>query len=265
MLALQIITIVILFCIVVLSVIVGTRAHQKEREATEKKFKQLQLTNRADRIQQHIRSIFPINTDPVATDVLYDFYIDTLRELINFAEDPEHVEMRIAKAEEERNQELVEFTTRPPMLSFQEKANYKERLTKVAKMLLYLRRRGRISHTHYQICYDYLRWLNLWLQLNRQIVQANNNFDGGDLRVAQTLYGVIMSHLKSTSLNRPEKKQTETFIMDQMTAILKPKIMAIQNAESPEEAFTDLVLDLEESSDADLLGEIDPGIPPQNR
>jgi uncharacterized protein YbaP (TraB family) len=96
---LQIITIAILFFIVILSVIVGTRAHQKEKEMTERRFKQLQLLNRADRVQHHIAGLHDINTDPIATDVLYDFYIDTLKDLLNYTDHPEEIELRIEKAE----------------------------------------------------------------------------------------------------------------------------------------------------------------------
>ena len=252
---LQILTIAILFIIVVLSVIVGTRAHQKEKEVTERRFKQLQLINRADRIQHHILGMKSINTDSVVSDVLYDFYIDTLRDLINYTDNAEEIEIRIAKADAEREQELPAFNLTPATLSFQEKSNYKERLTKVAKLLLYMRRKGRISHSHYKVCYDYLRWLNLWLQLNRQMVQANNNFTSGDMRVAQTLYGVIMSHIKSTSIDRPEKHMVENYINEQMKIIFAPKIMALQNAENPEEVLSDLILNLDEIPDSQLLDE----------
>jgi hypothetical protein len=75
------------------------------------------------------------------------------------------------------------------------------------------------------------------------------------MRVAQTLYGVIMSHLKSTNVERPEKHLAETYIQDQIKAILAPKIMAIQHADNPEEAIADLILNLDEATDDDLLGE----------
>jgi hypothetical protein len=137
---LQIITIAILFFIVILSVIVGTRAHQKEKEMTERRFKQLQLLNRADRVQHHIAGLHDINTDPIATDVLYDFYIDTLKDLLNYTDHPEEIELRIEKAEEERNRELITFSTSPAQLSFHEKSKYKERpnyfSTYVAKVVL---------------------------------------------------------------------------------------------------------------------------------
>ena len=254
---LQILTILVLFVIVVISVIVGTRAHQKERETTERRFKHMQLLNRADRVHHHIVGVKPINTDSIVTNVLFDFYIETLHELLNYTDHPDDIEMRIAKAEEERNQELIEFTTTPALLSFSEKAKFKERLTKVAKLLLYLRRKGRISNTHYKACYDYLRWINLWLQLNRQVNQANNNFNNGDMRVAQTLYGVIMSHLRSATVDRPEKQIAINYVNDQMKAILAPKLVAIQNAENPEAALADLIIDFDETavSDADLIDE----------
>ncbi|WP_191603344.1 DNA topoisomerase I [Marinomonas algicola] len=250
---LQIITIAILFVIVLISVIVGTRAHQKERELTERRFKQLQLLNRADRVQHHITGLKNINTDAIVTDVLYDFYFDTLRDLMNHSDHPDEIELRIAKGEQERDADLAQFTTTPHSYSFQEKSKYKERLTKVAKLLLYMRRKGRISHSHYKACYDYIRWLNLWLQLNRQLVQANNNYTSGDMRVAQSLYSVIMSHLKATSIDRPERHQAIEYINSQIKAILTPQVVAIQNADNPEELIADLVLDFDEASDDVLL------------
>ncbi|BFM48138.1 DNA topoisomerase I [Marinomonas sp. THO17] len=245
MATLQILTIAVLIIIVLLSVIVGSRAHQKEKEITERRVKQLQLSNRADRVESHIRGLKDINTDTIASDVLYDFYLDTLRELLQYTDDPEKIEIRIATAEEGRDMEPIEFSPEPEMFSFQEKSNYKERLTKLAKMLLYLRRKGRISNAHYQACYDYLRWLNLWIQLNRQIVQANKNFDSGDTRVAQTLYGVILSHLKSDSIERPEKKILKTFVTDRMKEILAPQIAAMKDSENPEEALAKLMQSVE--------------------
>jgi len=250
MATLQILTIAFLIIIVLLSVVIGSRAHQKEKEITERRVKQLQLSNRADRVEQHIRGLKDINTDTIATDVLYDFYLDTLRELLQYSDDPEKIEIRIATAEDGRNNEPTEYNPEPDLLSFQEKSNYKERLTKLAKMLLYLRRKGRISNSHYQACYEYLRWLNLWIQLNRQMVQANKNFLGGDLRVAQTLYGVILSHIKSDSIERPEKKILKAFVTDRMKAILSPKIAAMTKSDNPEEALSELIqnLDIPKSS-----------------
>lgn len=245
MATLQILTIAFLIIIVILSVIIGSRAHQKEKEITARRVKQLHLSNRADRIEQHIRGIKDINTDTIATDVLYDFYLDTLRELLQHSDDPEKIEIRIAKAEEGQNSEAIEFNPEPEIFSFQEKSNYKERLTKLAKLLLYLRRKGRISNAHYQSCYDYLRWLNLWLQLNRQLVQANKNFDEGDMRVAQTLYGVILSHIKSDTVERPEKKLLNTFVTERMKSILSPQIEAIKNSDNPEEALGDLIQNID--------------------
>ncbi|MCZ2720445.1 DNA topoisomerase I [Marinomonas sp. 15G1-11] len=252
---LQFITIAILFVIVVISVIVGTRAHQKEREVTERRFKQLQLMNRADRVQHHIAGLKNLNTDAIVTDVLYDFYIDTLRDLMNYSDQPDEIELRISKAEEERNDDLVEFTTTPHSYSFQEKSKYKERLTKAAKLLLYMRRKGRISHSHYKACYDYIRWLNLWLQLNRQLVQANNNFTSGDMRVAQSLYSVIMSHLKATSIDRPERHEAIRYVDSQIKSILKPPIVAIQESDNPDDMVADLVLDFDETPDEQLIDE----------
>lgn len=245
MATLQILTIAFLIIIVLLSVVIGSRAHQKEKEITQRRVKQLQLSNRADRVEQHIRGLKDVNTDTIAADVLYDFYLDTLRELLQYSDDPEKIEIRIATAEEERNNEPQEFTPEPDLLSFQEKSNYKERLTKLAKMLLYLRRKGRISNTHYQACYEYLRWLNLWIQLNRQIVQANKNFTDGDLRVAQTLYGVILSHIKSDAIERPEKNILKTFVTDRMKAILTPKIEAMKESDNPEDALNEIIHNLE--------------------
>lgn len=245
MATLQILTIAFLIIIVILSVVVGSRAHQKEKDIAARRVKQLQLTNRADRVEQHIRGLRDINTDTIATDVLYDFYLDTLRELLQYAEDPQKIEVRIAKAEEGRDSDPIPFNPEPSEFSFQEKTNYKERLTKLAKMLLYLRRKGRISGTHYQSCYDYVRWLNLWVQLNRQIVQANKNFSGGDMRVAQTLYSVILSHTKSDTTERPEKKELNAFIADRMKEILSPAITALQNDEDPEKALNDLIKNIE--------------------
>lgn len=233
---LQIVTILFLFIIVVLSVIVGSRAHQKEKEETERRFTQLKLMNRADRTYSHISSITQINTDPIVTDVLYDFYIDTLRDLVNYTDDIDSIEQRIAKAEDERENDLIEYNTNPTLLSFQEKANYKERLTKLAKLLLFMRRKGRISHSHYQACYDYLRWLNLDIQVNRQLVQANTNFNTGDMRVARTLYGVILSHVRADPLQRPEKKILETYVDERIKEIYEPELKAIEDAETPEEA-----------------------------
>ena len=245
MATLQILTIVFLIIIVLLSVVIGSRAHQKEKEITARRIKQLQLSNRSDRVEQHIRGLKDINTDTIATDVLYDFYLDTLRELLQYSDDPEKVEIRIEKAEEGRNNDPVTFSPEPDLFSFQEKTNYKERLTKLAKMLLYLRRKGRISSTHYKECYDYLRWLNLWIQLNRQIVQANNNFDNGDSRVAQTLYSVVLSHLKSDGIERPEKNILKTFITDRMKEILSPTIAAMQNSDDPEKVLSELIKNIE--------------------
>ena len=233
---LQIVTILFLFIIVVLSVIVGSRAHQKEKEETERRFTQLKLMNRADRTYSHISSITQINTDPIVTDVLYDFYIDTLRDLVNYTDDIDSIEQRIAKAEDERENDLIEYNTNPTLLSFQEKANYKERLTKLAKLLLFMRRKGRISHSHYQACYDYLRWLNLDIQVNRQLVQANTNFNTGDMRVARTLYGIILSHVRADPLQRPEKKILETYVDERIKEIYEPELKAIEDAETPEEA-----------------------------
>ncbi|OUR74115.1 DNA topoisomerase I [Marinomonas sp. 42_23_T18] len=233
---LQIVTILFLFIIVVLSVIVGSRAHQKEREETERRFTQLKLMNRADRTYSHISSIAQINTDSIVTDVLYDFYIDTLRDLVNYTDDIDAIEQKIAKAEEERNLDLAVYNTSPSLLSFQEKANYKERLTKLAKLLLFMRRKGRISHSHYQACYDYLRWLNLDIQVNRQLVQANTNFTTGDTRVARTLYGVILSHVRADPIQRPEKKMLETYVDEKIKEIYEPTLRAIENADTPEEA-----------------------------
>ncbi|BDX02720.1 MAG: DNA topoisomerase I [Marinomonas sp.] len=245
MATLQILTIAFLIIIVLLSVVIGSRAHQKEKEITERRVKQLQLSNRADRVEQHIRGLKDINTDTIATDVLYDFYLDTLRELLQYTDDPEKIEIRIATAEEGRDTEALIFNPEPDLFSFQEKTNYKERLTKLAKMLLYLRRKGRISNTHYQACYEYLRWLNLWIQLNRQMVQANKNFAGGDMRVAQTLYGVILSHIKSDATERPEKNTLKNFITERMKEILSPQIEAMKDSDNPEEALTELMHDLE--------------------
>lgn len=245
MATLQILTIAILIIIVLLSVVIGSRAHQKEKEITERRVKQLQLSNRADRVEQHIRGLKDINTDTIATDVLYDFYLDTLRELLQYSDDPEKIEVRIATAEEGRDNDPIEFNPEPDLFSFQEKTNYKERLTKLAKMLLYLRRKGRISNTHYQACYEYLRWLNLWIQLNRQIVQANKNFASGDMRVAQTLYGVILSHIKSDATERPEKNTLKNFVTDRMKQILSPKIEAMKDSDNPEDVLSELLQNLE--------------------
>jgi hypothetical protein len=253
---LQILTIAILMIIVVLSVVIGSRAHQKEKEQTERRFRQLQLSNRADRVEYHLQSLKDIDTDTIASDALYDYYIDTLRELLQYTDDVERTEVRIAKAEDDRNAEPIEFNPTPSPLSFQQKANYKERLTKVAKMLLFLRRRGRLSNAHYKACYDYLRWLNLWVQLNRQIVQANKNFESGDVRVAQTLYGVILSHLKSDPIERPEKKALQTFVTDKMKQIIAPKIEAIQDTENQEEALNQLLQNLNSNEGAsDLIND----------
>lgn len=216
--------------------IIGSRAHQKEKEETERRLTQVKLLNRADRTYSQINGITQINTDPIVTDVLYDFYIDTLRDLINYSDDIDSIEQRIAKAEEERNQDLIEYNTSPTLFSFQEKANYKERLTKLAKLLLFMRRKGRISHSHYQACYDYLKWLNLDLQINRQLVQANTNMATGDPRVARTLFGVILSHIKADPIQRPEKKALETYVDEKIKEIYEPELKAIENAETPEEA-----------------------------
>jgi len=250
---LQILTIAFLMIIVLISVVIGSRAHQKEKEQTERRFKQLQLSNRADRVEYHLLSLIDINTDSIASDVLYDYYLDTLRELLQYSDDAERIEARITKAEDDRDAELIEFDPTPQPLSFQQKANYKERLTKVAKMLLFLRRRGRLSNAHYKLCYDYLRWLNLWVQLNRQIVQANKNFLSGDTRVAQTLYGVILSHLKSDSIERPEKKVLQTFVTDRMKQIITPKIEAIQETDNQEEALSQLIQNLRTNEDVSEL------------
>lgn len=245
MATLQILTIAFLIIIVLLSVVIGSRAHQKEKEITQRRVKQLQLSNRADRAEQHIRGLKDINTDTIATDVLYDFYLDTLRELLQYSDDPEKIEIRIATAEENRNNDPLEFNPEPEPFSFQEKTNYKERLTKLAKMLLYLRRKGRISHSHYQACYEYLRWLNLWIQLNRQMVQANKNFASGDMRVAQTLYGVILSHIKSDATERPEKNALKNFVTDRIRQILSPKLEAIKDSDNPEEVLSELLQNLD--------------------
>ena len=249
MATLQILTIAFLIIIVLLSVVIGSRAHQKEKEITERRVKQLQLSNRADRVEQHIRGLKDINTDTIATDVLYDFYLDTLRELLQYTDDPEKIEIRIATAEEGRENEPLTFNPEPELFSFQEKSNYKERLTKLAKMLLYLRRKGRISHAHYQACYEYLRWLNLWVQVNRQMVQANKNFASGDMRVAQTLYGVILSHIKSDETERPEKNTLKNFITDRMKEILSPQIAAMKESDNPEEVLSELLHSMEAPKD----------------
>lgn len=248
MATLQILTIVILFIIVLVSVVVGSRAHQKELELKERRLKLLQLKNRADRMEQHIIGLRSINTDMIVSDVFYDFYLENLRELISYTDDPEKIEQRIAKAEAEREEAPAHMNVEPDEMSFHEKTKYKERLTKAAKMLLYMRRKGRISNTHYKLCYVYLRWLNLWIQLNRQIVQANKNFHSGDMRVAQTLYSVIHSHLKSNNVDRPEKKELEKFVDGRMQEILAPQIMAIQEAENPEEVLSELVHSIEDLS-----------------
>lgn len=245
MATLQILTIVILFIIVLVSVVIGSRAHQKEQELKERRLKYLQLQNRADRMEQHIIGLRNLNTDMIVSDVFYDFYLESLRELVSYSDDPEKVEERIAKAEAEREETPGELNLEPDEMSFHEKTKYKERLTKAAKMLLYMRRKGRISNTHYKLCYSYLRWLNLWIQLNRQIVQANKNFHSGDMRVAQTLYSVIHSHLKSNNIDRAEKKQLEQFVDDRMKEIIAPQLMAIQDAENPEEALSEFMHTLE--------------------
>lgn len=245
---LQILTIVILFIIVLVSVVIGSRAHQKEQELKERRLKYLQLQNRADRMEQHIIGLKPLNTDTIVSDVFYDFYLENLRELLSYSDDPEKIEARIAKAEEEREHEPNELNLEPDEMSFHEKTRYKERLTKAAKMLLYMRRKGRISNTHYKLCYTYLRWLNLWIQLNRQIVQANKNFHTGDMRVAQTLYSVIHSHLKSNNVDRPEKKALEKHVDERMKEIMAPQIMAIQEADDPEEALAGLVHAMEDDA-----------------
>lgn len=249
MATLQILTIVILFIIVLISVVVGSRAHQKEHEIKERRLKYLQLQNRADRMEQHIAGLKPLNTDPIVSDVFYDFYLENLRELLLYSDDPEKIEERIAKAEQDREQETQELNLEPDEMTFHEKTKYRERLTKAAKMLLYMRRKGRISNTHYKLCYTYLRWLNLWIQLNRQIVQANKNFHSGDMRVAQTLYSVIHSHLKSNNVDRPEKKAMEKYVDGRMQEIMAPQIMAIQEADDPEEALAGLMNAIEEDGD----------------
>jgi len=243
---LQLVTIFFLAIVVVISVIIGTRAHQKEREETERKFLQLKLMNRSDRIYSQIQSITQINTDPIVTDVLYDFYVDTLKESIPCSDDVDAIEQTIANVEDERHQNLATFETQPELLSFQEKTSYKEKLTRLAKMLLYMRRKGRISPTHYKACYDYIRWLNLCLQINRQLVQANTNFESGDSRVAQTLYGVILSHLHSVTVDRPEKQELEGYIKAQVKLIYEPQLAAIEGADTPEEAAA-LIEDLTEN------------------
>ncbi len=251
MATLQILTIVILFIIVLVSVVIGSRAHQKEQELKERRLKYLQLQNRADRMEQHIIGLRGINTDMIVSDVFYDFYLENLRELVSYSDDPEKIEERIAKAEAEREDAPTEFNLEPDEMSFHEKTKYKERLTKAAKMLLYMRRKGRISNTHYKLCYTYLRWLNLWIQLNRQIVQANKNFHSGDMRVAQTLYSVILSHIKSNNVDRPEKKELEKFVDERMKEIFAPQIMAIQDAENPEEMLSEFMHSLEDQSQAE--------------
>jgi len=240
---LQILTILFLIIVVILSVIIGSRAQQKEKEVTERRVQQLQLSNRADRVEAHIRGLKELNTDSIATDVLYEYYLGTLQELLQYTDDVERIEVRIAKAEEDRNADPIVFNPEPNVMTFQEKTNYKERLTKLAKMLLFLRRKGRISHAHYQTCYDYLRWLNLWIQLNRQLVQANKNFVNGDKRVAQTLYSVVLSHVKSDSIERPEKKALKTFVEERMAAIQAEKANAttIKKPDIPEKSINPVV------------------------
>ncbi|MFD1383832.1 hypothetical protein ACFQ45_10655 [Rhodanobacter aciditrophus] len=243
MATLQILTIVILFIIVLASVVIGSRAHQKEREIKERRFKFLQLQNRADRMEQHIIGLKDLHTDTIVSDAFYDFYLENLRELLSYTDDPEKVEARIARAEQDREQEPAPLNLEPGEMSFPEKTKYKERLTKAAKMLLYLRRKGRISNTHYKLCYTYLRWLNLWIQLNRQLVQANKHFHSGQTRVASTLFGVINSHLKSNNIDRPEKKELEKYVDMRIKEIIAPQIAAIQESENPEEALADLMLE----------------------
>ncbi|MDB4837627.1 DNA topoisomerase I [Marinomonas sp.] len=222
MATLQILTIIILAIVAILSVIIGSRAHQKEKDLTARRVKQMQLVQRADRAEVHIRGLKDINTDTIATDVLYDYYLDTLRELLQYSDDIEKIEVRIAKAEDGRNQEPLKFDPGTTNINFQEKTLYQERLTKLAKMLIFLRRKGRISNQHYQNCHEYLKWLSLWLQIHRQVKQADSNFSDGDMHVAQTLYSVIQSHLKASSVERPEKIQLNEYVqgkMDEITSI----------------------------------------------
>jgi len=81
------------------------------------------------------------------------------------------------------------------------------------------------------------------------MVQANKNFNGGDLRVAQTLYGVILSHIKSDSIERPEKKALQDYVMDKMKRIMQPKLDAIKDAENPEEVLSKLIQNIEANND----------------
>ncbi|MCV2402701.1 DNA topoisomerase I [Marinomonas sp. C2222] len=230
MATLQILTIVVLAIVAILSVIIGSRAHQKEKDLTQRRVKQLQLVQRADRAEMHIRGLKSLNTDTIATDVLYDYYLDTLRELLQYSDDIEKIEVRIAKAEDGRNQESLEFNPEIPPMSFQEKTMYQERLTKLAKMLLYLRRKGRISNQHYQNCHEYLKWLSLWLQINKQVAQANSNFNSGDYQVAQTLYSVIESHLKSSAVERPEKQKLNEYVQEKMKEITRIEAEEVRKA-----------------------------------
>jgi hypothetical protein len=81
--------------------------------------------------------------------------------------------------------------------------------------------------------------------LNRQIVQANKNFASGDMRVAQTLYGVILSHLKSDATERPEKNTLKNFVTDRIRQILSPKLEAIKDSDNPEEVLSELLHNLD--------------------
>jgi len=52
---------------------------KKKKKLLSDRVNNYNWSNRADRVEQHIRGLKDINTDTIATDVLYDFYLDTLR------------------------------------------------------------------------------------------------------------------------------------------------------------------------------------------
>ena len=81
-------------------------------------------------MEYHLCGLKDIDTDCLASDVLYDYYINTLRELLQYSDDCERTEVRITKAEDDQNAKPIQFNLKPEPLSFQKKANYKERLTK---------------------------------------------------------------------------------------------------------------------------------------
>ena len=53
------------------------------------------------------------------------------------------------------------------------------------------------------------------------------------------------------NVDRPEKKELEKFVDERMKEIFAPQIMAIQDAENPEEVLSEFMHSLEDQSQAE--------------